>query len=174
MMDVYDLMMVMISGGIALCSAYIRAQYVDWRNQQTAEVEKTIRVRLLYPVELSRPQEGVVVLLLTLQASVRILRFPRLLKRGREANPCLREMPHSLRRLRISTVAIAAPCNTAPSERIDGTHGRDDSDPSLGQRVCHPLHCIFDRPLRATKHGLSQFDGAIRVGRLRVNHRRQS
>ena len=79
----------MISGGIALSGAYIRAQYMDWRNQQTAEVEKTIRVGLLYPVELSRPQEGVVVLLLTLQASVRILRFPRLLKRGREARPCL-------------------------------------------------------------------------------------
>jgi hypothetical protein len=84
MMNVDNLMMVMISGGTALCGAYIRAQYMDWRNQQTAEVEKTIRVRLLYPVELSRPQEGVVVLLLTLQASVRILRFPRLLKRGRE------------------------------------------------------------------------------------------
>jgi hypothetical protein len=57
--------------------------------KQTAEVEKTIRVSLLYPVELSRPQKGVVVLLLTLQASVRLLRFPRLLKRGREAKPCL-------------------------------------------------------------------------------------
>ena len=57
MMDVDDLMMVMISGGIALCGAYIRAQYMDWRNQQSAEVEKTSRVRPLYPVELSRPQE---------------------------------------------------------------------------------------------------------------------
>ena len=57
MMDVDDLMMVMISGGIALCGAYIRAQYMDWRNQQSAEVEKTSRVRPLYPLELSRPQE---------------------------------------------------------------------------------------------------------------------
>jgi hypothetical protein len=61
MMDVDDLMMVMILGGIALCGAYFRAQYMDWRNQQTAEVQKTIRLRLLYPDYLSRRQVRVVV-----------------------------------------------------------------------------------------------------------------
>ena len=45
-MNVGNLMMVMILGGIALCGAYFRAQFMDWRTQQTAEVDKKIRVRL--------------------------------------------------------------------------------------------------------------------------------
>jgi hypothetical protein len=60
-MNTDNLMMVMILGGITLCGAHFRAQYMDWRNQQIAEVEKKIRVRLLYRNELSRPQESVVV-----------------------------------------------------------------------------------------------------------------
>jgi hypothetical protein len=61
MINAYNLMMVMIFSGIALCGAYFRAQYRDWRSQQTAEVERKLRVRLLYRDELSRPQESVVV-----------------------------------------------------------------------------------------------------------------
>ena len=60
-MNAGDLIMVMILGGIALCGAYFRGQFMDWRNQQTAEVEKKMRVRLLYRDEFSRPQESVVV-----------------------------------------------------------------------------------------------------------------
>jgi len=46
MISAYNLMMVMIFGGVALCGAYFRARYMDWRNQQTAEVERKLRVRL--------------------------------------------------------------------------------------------------------------------------------
>jgi hypothetical protein len=58
MISAYNLMMVMIFSGIALCGAYFRAQYMDWCNQQTAEVERKLRVRLLYRDELSRPQKS--------------------------------------------------------------------------------------------------------------------
>jgi hypothetical protein len=51
MMIVDNLMMLMILGGIALCGAYFRGQYMDWRNQQTAEFERKIRVRLLNAYE---------------------------------------------------------------------------------------------------------------------------
>jgi hypothetical protein len=61
MISAYNLMMVVIFSGIALCGAYFRAQYRDWRNQQTAEVERKLRVRLLYRNESSRSQESVVV-----------------------------------------------------------------------------------------------------------------
>lgn len=47
-MNADNLMMVMILGGITLCGAYFRAQYLDWRNRQTAEAERKNRVRLLY------------------------------------------------------------------------------------------------------------------------------
>jgi hypothetical protein len=60
MITAYNLMMVMIFSGIALCGAYFRARYMEWRDQQTAEVEKQLRVRLLYRDESSRPQESVV------------------------------------------------------------------------------------------------------------------
>jgi hypothetical protein len=60
MISAYTLMMVMIFSGVALCGAHFLAQYTDWRNQQTAEVERKLRVRLLYR-ELSRPQKSVVV-----------------------------------------------------------------------------------------------------------------
>ncbi len=70
-MNVGNLMMVMILGGIALCGAYFRAQFMDWRTQQTDEVDKKIRVRLLYRDELSRPQENVVVPVVDL-AGVRV------------------------------------------------------------------------------------------------------
>jgi len=59
MMIVDNLMMLMILGGIALCGAYFRGQYMDWRNQQTAAVEKKIRVRLLYRDGLLPPQDSV-------------------------------------------------------------------------------------------------------------------
>jgi hypothetical protein len=58
MMNVDNFMMVMILGGIALCGAYFRSQYMDWRNQQTAEAEKEIQLRLLYQDELPRPRES--------------------------------------------------------------------------------------------------------------------
>jgi hypothetical protein len=61
MISAYNLMMAMIFSGIALCGAYFRSRYMDWCNQQTAEVERKLRVRLLYRDELSRPQESVVV-----------------------------------------------------------------------------------------------------------------
>ena len=70
-MNVDNLMMLMIWGGIALCGAYFRAQYVNWRNQQTTGIEKKIRVRLLYRAELLRPQESVVVPVVDL-AGVRV------------------------------------------------------------------------------------------------------
>lgn len=60
MINADNLLMVMILGGIALCGAYFRGQYMDWRSQQTAEAEKKIRVRLLYRDELSHSQESVV------------------------------------------------------------------------------------------------------------------
>jgi hypothetical protein len=53
-------MMFIVISGFALCGAYFRAQYMDWRNEQTAEVERTIRVRLLWRDQLSRPRENVV------------------------------------------------------------------------------------------------------------------
>jgi hypothetical protein len=43
-----NLMMVMILSGFALCGAYFRAQYRDWRNRQAAEVEQKSRIRLIY------------------------------------------------------------------------------------------------------------------------------
>jgi hypothetical protein len=61
MISANNLMIVMIFSGIALCGAYFRAQYMDWCDQQTAEIEKRLRVRLLYRDELSRPQESAVV-----------------------------------------------------------------------------------------------------------------
>jgi hypothetical protein len=57
--------------GIALCGAYFRGQYTDWRRQQTAETERKIQVRLLYQDKLSRPQESAVAPVVDL-ASVRM------------------------------------------------------------------------------------------------------
>jgi hypothetical protein len=71
MMNIDNFMIVMILGGIALCGAYFRSLYMDWRSQQTAEAEKKIQVRLLYQDELSRPQESVVAPVVDL-ASVRV------------------------------------------------------------------------------------------------------
>jgi hypothetical protein len=48
MMDAGHLMMVMILGGFALCGVHFRAQYTDWRNQQTADCVRNTRVRKLY------------------------------------------------------------------------------------------------------------------------------
>ena len=45
-MNVDNLMMFMIWGGIALCGAYFRGQYMDWRNQQTTGVKQRIRQTL--------------------------------------------------------------------------------------------------------------------------------
>jgi hypothetical protein len=49
--------MVMIFSGIALCGAYFRAQHRDWRSQQTAEVERKLRIRLLYRDESSQRRQ---------------------------------------------------------------------------------------------------------------------
>jgi hypothetical protein len=43
-----DLMMAMILGGFALCGAYFRAQYRDWRHRRAAEAEQKGRARLMY------------------------------------------------------------------------------------------------------------------------------
>jgi hypothetical protein len=71
MMNVDNLLMVMILVGIALCGAYFRGEYMDWRRQQTAESERKIQVRLLYKDESSRPPESAVVPVVGL-ASVRV------------------------------------------------------------------------------------------------------
>jgi hypothetical protein len=70
-MNVDNLMMVLILVGIALCGAYFRSQYMDWRRQQTAEAEKKLQVRLLYQDDSSHPRESVVVPVVDL-ASVRV------------------------------------------------------------------------------------------------------
>jgi hypothetical protein len=57
-MNVDNLMMIMILSGVALCGAYFRAQYRDWRRQQTAAIEEKIRVHLLYQTQLPRPQQS--------------------------------------------------------------------------------------------------------------------
>ena len=43
-----NLMMVMILTGFALCGAYFRAQYKDWRSRQTSEAEQKSRIPLTY------------------------------------------------------------------------------------------------------------------------------
>ena len=43
-----NLMIVMILTGFALCGAYFRAQYRDWRSRQTTEAEQKSRVRPIY------------------------------------------------------------------------------------------------------------------------------
>ena len=61
MINADSFMMFIVFGGLALCGAYFRAQYIDWRRQQTADVKPKLRGRLLYQVESARPQESVVV-----------------------------------------------------------------------------------------------------------------
>jgi hypothetical protein len=56
-MTVDNLMIVIIFGGIAVCGAYFRAQYLDWRNRQTAKIIERAKVRLLYRVGPSRLQK---------------------------------------------------------------------------------------------------------------------
>jgi hypothetical protein len=50
MIDVDICMMLLVLIGLVLWGAYIRAQFVDWRQQQTANSNKKARVRQLYQV----------------------------------------------------------------------------------------------------------------------------
>jgi len=43
-----NLVMAMILSGFALCGAYFRAQYKEWRRRLSAKVKQSDRIRLLY------------------------------------------------------------------------------------------------------------------------------
>jgi hypothetical protein len=43
-------MMFTVFTGFAFCAAYFRAEYIDWRQYRISDVEKMIRVRLLYEI----------------------------------------------------------------------------------------------------------------------------
>ncbi len=46
-----NLMLAMILSGFALCGAYFRAQYRDWRDRRIAEAKRKSRARLQYQVD---------------------------------------------------------------------------------------------------------------------------
>ena len=48
MIDSDDFMLFIVITGFVLCGAYFRAQYKDWRRQQTSDAKEKIQVRLLY------------------------------------------------------------------------------------------------------------------------------
>lgn len=52
-------MMFTVFGGFAFCAAYFRAQYMDWRQKRSSDLEKQVRARLLYQVGTSRVQKAV-------------------------------------------------------------------------------------------------------------------
>lgn len=58
MMDADNFMMLIVFSGFALCGAHFRAQYIDWRRQQTADGKQKLRDRLLYQVDSARPLGG--------------------------------------------------------------------------------------------------------------------
>jgi hypothetical protein len=49
-------MMFTVLTGFVFCAAYIRAEYLDWRQRRSSDVEKKIRFRLLHDIRSSRPQ----------------------------------------------------------------------------------------------------------------------
>lgn len=69
MISVNNFMMFIVITGLALCCAYLRAQFRDWHRQTTADLKERGRIRLLYQVESSRPQESVVVRVVDLAGS---------------------------------------------------------------------------------------------------------
>jgi len=52
-------MMFTVYGGFALCAAYFRAQYMDWRQERAADLKEKIRVRLSYQVRFSHGRKSV-------------------------------------------------------------------------------------------------------------------
>jgi hypothetical protein len=52
-------MMFTVYGGFALCAAYFRAQYMDWRQEHAADLKEKVRVRLFYQVRFSRGRKSV-------------------------------------------------------------------------------------------------------------------
>jgi hypothetical protein len=61
MINADDFMMFIVLAGFALCGAYFRAQYMEWRQQKAAAVKNDVRVRLLYHGGSARPALSVVV-----------------------------------------------------------------------------------------------------------------
>jgi hypothetical protein len=57
-MTMDNVMMIIILVGFALCGGYFRAQYKDWREQQIAETQGKMRVRLLYMADTRRPSDN--------------------------------------------------------------------------------------------------------------------
>lgn len=56
MIDSDDFMLFIVITGFVLCGAYFRAQYKDWRRQQTSDAKEKIQVRLLYQLDSQSPR----------------------------------------------------------------------------------------------------------------------
>jgi hypothetical protein len=52
-------MMFTVLTGFAFSAAYFRAEYLDWRQRRSSDVEKKIRFRLLHDIRRSRPRTAV-------------------------------------------------------------------------------------------------------------------
>ncbi len=48
MINASDFMMFMVFSGLALCVAYFRAQYMEWRRDQATSVKAKVRERLRF------------------------------------------------------------------------------------------------------------------------------
>jgi hypothetical protein len=61
MINIDNFMLFIVMMGFALCGAYFRAQYKDWRRHQTLDAKEKGRVRLLYQRDSQSPcsQAGV-------------------------------------------------------------------------------------------------------------------
>jgi hypothetical protein len=55
MINVDNFMVFLVIAGFALCGAYFRAQYKEWRRQQSSDANEKIRIRLLYQVDSQPP-----------------------------------------------------------------------------------------------------------------------
>jgi hypothetical protein len=51
MINADDFMLFLVIAGFALCLAYFRAQYRDWRRRQISEASQKSRARLLYQLD---------------------------------------------------------------------------------------------------------------------------
>jgi hypothetical protein len=57
-MSLDDILFGLIIAGIGLCAAYVRAEYIGWRDHIAAEMRKRASIRELYIRESSRREDA--------------------------------------------------------------------------------------------------------------------
>jgi hypothetical protein len=57
-MSLDDVLFAVIVGGVGLCAAYFRDEYIGWRKRSAAEMRKEMRMRELYIDGFSRREDA--------------------------------------------------------------------------------------------------------------------